>query len=335
SIYSNLVAVGVNKYPLIEALTVGHCTGDTLFLKANDGFQFSWKGPSGFSSNEQNPFIPVSTSADNGKYYVLSTSVKGCTSKDSTVATLTTRPTINAGNDEEICEGNSIQLKSNGSNNITSYQWFPVAGLSNPKISNPIASPSETTLYILNAANNDCIVPDSVLVTVNKNPVAGAGPNKVIINGQSATLDGTAGGTDVNYLWTPDLDITGASSLAPVVNPTINQTYVLNVFSKKGCKTATDSVNVKVYQQLYVPNAFTPNGDGKNDTWVIETLQAYPGAVVTVFDRYGEKIFDNNGKNTSWNGTFKGKLQDAGAYVYVIDLKNNTPVIKGVVYIIL
>ena len=116
---------------------------------------------------------------------------------------------------------------------------------------------------------------------------------------------------------------------------TINQTYVLNVFSKKGCKTATDSVNVKVYQQLYVPNAFTPNGDGKNDTWVIETLQAYPGAVVTVFDRYGEKVFDNNGKNTWWDGTFKGKQQDAGAYVYVIDLKNNTPVIKGVVYIIL
>jgi gliding motility-associated-like protein len=254
---------------------------------------------------------------------------------DSTIATLTTRPIINAENDQEICEGNSVQLKSTGSNYITSYQWLPATGLSNPKISNPIATPSETTLYIIEAAHGECIVPDSVLITVNKNPVAAAGPDKVIIKGQSATLNGTAGGTDVNYLWTPDIDITGPSSLSPVVNPTANQIYVLNVFSNKGCKTASDSAYIKVYQQLYVPNAFTPNGDGKNDRWFIETLQAYPGAVVKVFNRYGQKLFDNNGKNIWWDGTFKGEPQASGAYVYLIDLKNNTPVIKGIVYIIL
>ncbi len=297
-------------------------------------FSFPGQAPSNFSSNEQDPFIPLSTAANNGKYYVTSTSSKGCTSNDSTIATLTTPPTINAGNDQEICEGNSVQLESIGSNNITSYQWFPPIGLSDPKIPNPIASPSETTLYILQAAHDECMVSDSLLITVDKNPVASAGPDKVIIKGQSATLEGTAGGTDINYLWTPDVNITGRSSLIPVVNPSANQIYVLNVFSNKGCKTATDSMLVKVYQQLYVPNAFTPNGDGKNDTWFIETLQAYPGAVVTVFNRYGQKVFDNNGKNTWWDGTFKGEPQAVGAYVYMIDLKNNTPVIKGVVYLV-
>jgi gliding motility-associated-like protein len=247
---------------------------------------------------------------------------------------LTTRPIINAGADQEICEGTSVQLQSTGSNNITSYQWSPAAGLSDPKIPNPVASPSETTLYILQAAHDDCIVPDSLFITVDKNPEAGAGPDKVIIKGQSATLEGTAGGTDVNYLWTPDVDITGSSSLNPVVNPSANQIYVLSVFSNKGCKTATDSVLVKVYQQLYIPNAFTPNGDGKNDTWFIETLQAYPGAEVQVFNRYGQKVFDNNAKNIWWDGTFNGQPQASGAYVYLVDLKNNTQVIKGVVYII-
>lgn len=321
SIYSNVVLVGVNKYPVIDASTMGHCIGDTLFLKANEGFQFLWTGPSDFSSNEQNPFIPISTAANNGNYYVTSISSKGCTSKDSTIATLTTPPIINAGNDREICEGTSVQLQSTGSNYITSYQWLPPTGLSNPKIPNPIASPTETTLYILQAAHDACIVPDSILITVNKNPVAHAGPDKIIIKGQSATLEGTAGGTDVDYLWTPDINITGRSSLSPVVNPSTNQIYVLNVFSNRGCKTATDSVLVKVYQQLYIPNAFTPNGDGKNDTWFIEPLLAYPGAVVQVFNRYGQKVFDNNGKNIWWDGTFKGEPQAAGTYVYLVDLK--------------
>jgi gliding motility-associated-like protein len=110
---------------------------------------------------------------------------------------------------------------------------------------------------------------------------------------------------------------------------------VLNVFSGKGCETARDSVLVKVYQQLYVPNAFSPNGDGINDTWFIETLKAYPGAEVKVFNRLGQKIFDNNGQNISWDGKFKGELQNAGIYVYLIDLKNNGPVIKGKVLLIL
>ncbi|HEY5392349.1 MAG TPA: gliding motility-associated C-terminal domain-containing protein, partial [Hanamia sp.] len=59
------------------------------------------------------------------------------------------------------------------------------------------------------------------------------------------------------------------------------------------------------------------------------------GADVKVYDRYGQIIFDNNGKNISWDGKFKKKIQTAGAYVYIIDVKNNTPVIKGVVYLIL
>lgn len=334
SIYSNLVSISVNTFPVINASTMGHCLGDSLFLIAHDAVQFMWKGPAGFSSNEQNPFISISTAANNGKYYVTGTSAKGCTSKDSSVASLYSRPEISAGNDQEICQGNSVKLKSTG-NNITSYQWFPQSELSNSQIADPVASPSHTTLYVLQVANVDCRVYDSVLVTVNINPSANAGPDKVIIRGQSTNLEGVAEGTDITYLWTPGNNITANASLTPVVNPLASQIYVLNVFSGKGCETARDSVLVKVYQQLYVPNAFSPNGDGINDTWFIETLKAYPGAEVKVFNRLGQKIFDNNGQNISWDGKFKGELQNAGIYVYLIDLKNNGPVIKGKVLLIL
>ena len=268
-------------------------------------------------------------------YYVKVTSAKGCTSVDSTLVELTTKPFVNAGNDAEICEGSSTQLNSVGSNNITSYNWKPPTGLSNTQIPNPVASPGETTLYVLIVANNKCEVSDSVLITVDKMPTADAGPDKVIIKGQSATLNGVAGGTAVTYTWTPNVNITGVTTLNPVVNPSVNQMYALNVFSNKGCGTATDSVLVKVYQQMYIPNAFTPNGDGINDTWFIETLQAYPGAEVKVYNRYGQIVFDNHGKNIWWNGTFKGVQLTSGAYVYIIDLKSDLPIMKGVVYIIL
>ncbi|MEO6839041.1 MAG: gliding motility-associated C-terminal domain-containing protein, partial [Ginsengibacter sp.] len=335
SIFSNVVVVGVNKYPIVNASASGNCTGDTLHLMANDGVLFSWKGPLGFSSNDQNPFIPNTGLGNNGTYDVSVTSAKGCTIKDSVTTSLFLRPDINAGGDKEICRGSAVQLNSTGSNFITSYQWSPPEGLSKTTIPNPVASPDETTLYVLTVTHNNCNVSDSVLVTVNENPVANAGPDKVIIKGQSTTLDGTASGTDVTYLWTPDINISGSSTLTPIANPDANQIYILNVYSNKGCKTATDSVLVKVYQQLYIPNAFTPNGDGINDTWYIEALKAYPAAEVKVYNRYGQPIFDNNGKSIWWNGTYKGEPQQPGAYVYMIDLKNGTPIIKGIVYIIL
>ena len=334
SILSNIVAVGVNEYPVVDAVSRGHCTQDTLFLTANEGALFSWSGPLSFTSSEQNPYISNSVIGNNGAYYVKATSSKGCTSLDSTIVSLSERPTINAGKDEEICEGNSIQLQSTGSNNITSYQWAPATGLSNTAIPDPVASPQTSTLYILKVLNNDCPATDSVSVVVNENPSADAGPDKVIIKGQSTTLNGTAGGTEVTYLWTPDVNIAGATTLEPEVNPAANQTYTLNVYSNKGCKTASDEVLVKVYQQLFVPDAFTPNGDGINDKWVIETLDAYTGADVKVYNRFGQIVFDNNGKSIWWDGTFKGNPLPSGAYVYIIDLKNNTPVQKGVVYLI-
>lgn len=334
SILSNVVSVSVNKYPVVGASSSGSCIGDTLFLHANNGNVFSWTGPLGFSSTEQSPFIFPAMGGNSGTYQVALTSAKGCTSTDATAVQLYTKPFVNAGADVEVCQGTTVQLNAAGAN-ITSYKWMPPNGLSDPDISNPVAKPGETTLYILTVANVECKASDSLEIVINKNPTADAGRDKVIISGQSVMLDGIAGGTDVNYTWTPDQNITGITTLTPIVNPTSSQAYTLHVTSNKGCKEATDTVLVKVFKQLYVPNAFTPNNDGINDTWFIETLQAYPGAEVKVFNRYGQIVFDNHGKNISWDGKYHGVQLTSGAFVYVIDLKNNIPLIKGIVNILL
>jgi gliding motility-associated-like protein len=334
SIASNVVAITVNKFPVVAATNRGNCTGDTLFLNANDGVSYSWTGPLNFSSTSQSPFILNAVPRNSGKYYVKVTSAKGCVSIDSTIADITAAPIVNAGNDIEICEDRTVQLNSTGTN-ITAYQWSPVVGISNANIPNPVAQPSQTTLYILTVANNNCRSSDSVMITVNRNPKADAGPDKVIIAGESVVLDGVAGGTDISYTWSPPEYITSVITLNPTINPPATKSYTLKVISNKGCGVATDNVLVKVYKELFVPNAFTPNGDGINDTWHIETLEAYPNAEVKVYNRYGEIVFTNSVMNKYWEGKFKGVSLPAGAYAYIIDLKINLPLIKGVVFIIL
>ncbi|MEO8766660.1 MAG: gliding motility-associated C-terminal domain-containing protein [Ginsengibacter sp.] len=334
SIVSNVVAVNVNKYPVPAASNHGSCIGDSVFFTASDGALFSWTGPMNFTSPESSPVIPVGVAGNSGIYYVKVTSALGCVSIDSTIARLSIKPVVNAGSDAAICEGASIQLHSSGSN-ISSYLWKPEIEVSNPGIPDPLAFPGETTDYILTVANIDCKVSDTVTIVVNKNPKSDAGPDKVIIEGQSAVLKGTAQGTDVSYLWTPPEFIVATGTLTPSVNPPANKLYALHVFSNKGCGTATDTVLVKVFKKIFIPNAFTPNSDGINDSWFIETLEAYPGSEVKVFNRYGQMVFDNHGKNKPWDGKFKGVALPTGVYAYIVDLKNNTEILKGIVVIVL
>jgi gliding motility-associated-like protein len=334
SIFSNVITIRVNKFPVPNASTRGSCIGDTLSLRASDGVLFSWQGPSNFNSSDQYPSITNTTPANSGIYFVAVTSAKGCIAFDSTIADLSIKPSVFAGIDTSVCEGQGIQLNAIG-NNITSYRWYPALTISNDNIPNPFALPAQTTLYILTVADRGCQISDSLLIVVKKNPRANAGPDKVIIKGQTTILNGTASGTDISFAWLPTDFMAFPDTLTPSVNPPSNKIYSLQVTSNVGCGVATDDVLVKVYEKLFIPNAFTPNNDGLNDTWYIETLQAYPNAEVKVFNRYGQLVFDNHGTNKSWDGTFKGVLLQAGAYAYIIDLKNNTQIVKGVVFIIL
>jgi gliding motility-associated-like protein len=85
--------------------------------------------------------------------------------------------------------------------------------------------------------------------------------------------------------------------------------------------------------KILVPNAFSPNGDGVNDTWIITNLSAYPGASVDVFNRYGQPVFHSENYNKPWDGTFNGSPLPMGTYYYIIDPKNNKKKIAGSVTI--
>lgn len=308
------------------------CVNSTINLSATGGGSYQWTGPANFISAEANPgFTATNTSA--GLYTVIIADNYGCKSTATTMVNLIAAPTAVVSTAQSICKGDSVMLHASGG---TSYVWLPVNNLSNAAISNPIAKPVSTSTYTVTVTdNNHCTNAASVLVVVNTKPIISAGEDKVTIKGQSVTLDGSIKDvSNVNFSWVASPSLNDVHLLNPVVNPIMNTDYVLTATSAIGCGISIDTVLVIVYNDLYIPNAFTPNGDGLNDTWHIPALRAFSNAVTTVYNRYGNKIFESSGGKKDWDGNFKNVPQPPGAYVYVIDLKNNKPVIKGTVIII-
>ena len=87
-------------------------------------------------------------------------------------------------------------------------------------------------------------------------------------------------------------------------------------------------------QGIFVPSAFTPNNDGKNDHWHIPYLDPLLGAEVTVYNRYGKLIYHTKGQTVNWDGRINGEAQPSAVYVYQIRFRNKRPDMKGTVTLI-
>ena len=159
-------------------------------------------------------------------------------------------------------------------------------------------------------------------------PTANAGPNKHLLAGDSAELNGTVTGDSVTYYWTPATYLNNPNVLQPVATPPDNIVYTLHARSAY-CGDDTSNVFIRVYQRLTIPNTFTPNSDGINDKWDIKNLFTYPECTVMVFDRYGQQVFQSYGYSQSWDGRYHGSLVPQGTYYYLIDLHNGMPALSG------
>jgi gliding motility-associated-like protein len=338
-IVSNAIIFHVNEKPITTASSNSPvCEGTTLSLNATGGDSYQWKGPDNYTASGSSVSVSFNVQIQNvtfaaaGTYYVTVTA-NACSQKDSVVVSIKQKPTANAGKDTGFCEGNSIMLNASGGN---TYSWQPATGLSATNIPNPVASPADSTAYIVTATDNasGCIDDDTVIINVYHKPVADAGPDKTMIEGDNTTLSANASKTFVDYYWTPNIYIANANSLQPTVNPPHDTTYTLHVRSTVGCGEATDDVFVKVFKKVIVPNAFSPNKDGINDEWRLEAIDVYPDADVTVFNRYGQAVFSTRGYNKPWDGTYNNNPLPVGTYYYVIDLKFGLPKLKGWVMIL-
>jgi gliding motility-associated-like protein len=226
----------------------------------------------------------------------------------------------------------------NAGNNPT-YQWT-VNG--KPAGTNPVFNSStlstKDTVQCLLVAFGSCALPGgtgSNKITIHSYPLPSftVQPNNPIISkGDSVQLVTTGTYMDT-FRWSPGIAIDDVKSANPFVWPPASQVYLLTVTSDKGC-SATKEIPVGVISAIHVPNAFSPNHDGVNDNWVIKGLELYPHCTVTVLDRWGHRICYSARYAKPWNGTFNNQSLPVSSFVYIIDLKNGTKPMSGVVTIV-
>ncbi|MBD1385985.1 gliding motility-associated C-terminal domain-containing protein [Mucilaginibacter rigui] len=335
--YSNPVTINITSYPDPPAPTASPiCEGEQLTLTASGGATYKWNGP-GISETSQNPLIiPHVTIANQGQYHVEVISAAGCSTFRNVDVTVNPKPIVTVGQVLPVCRGNGIQVAASVDDvSLYTYSWLPAAGLSDANVYNPIASPDNSTLYTVTVTNKitNCFNTAQVQVNVLDVPVAHAGNDKKIFEGQSIKLDGSAEG-NVTYSWSPPDYLDDPHSPTPIATPPHNMPYLLTVTSANGCGINTDEVFIRVFQKIVIPSTFTPNNDGVNDIWNIEALETYPQSTISVYTRNGKQVFQSRGYGKPWDGKLNGTLLPAGTYYYVIDLENGMPNMSGWVLLV-
>lgn len=187
--------------------------------------------------------------------------------------------------------------------------------------------------------SNGCKVEYNFFVSDSLNDLTvDAGDDVVIIQGGSTTL--IAAGNGSAYGWEPSNGLNTSNTQEVNASPIATTTYTAYTYSPEGCQ-ASDQVVVNVLLPVVIPNTFTPNGDGFNDTWQIIRIGLYPNNEVSIFDRWGQRVYHKKGYSPEgdWDGRYLGTALPVATYYYIIELnaKTDTPeleLLKGSVTII-
>jgi gliding motility-associated-like protein len=315
------------------------CLTDSVQLRVTtDALRVQWSPANAFNNDKiLNPKVkPTATTT-----YDVTGFIGGCSTTGSVNVSTVPYPVVNAGPDTTVCFGTSAFL--NGSTNGTTFSWAPVNSLSSSSTLSPVASPLTTTNYILTAVSPASGCPknskDTVRVTVLPKINAFAGNDTAIVVGQPLQFNGSGG---VRYQWIPATNLSNATIPNPVATYTgsfDSIRYQLLVYNEADCVDSA-YITVKVFRtnpQVFVPSAFTPNGDGINDIIRPIAVGVTQIQYFRVYNRWGQLIFSTTQNGQGWNGKINGKDQGTGVYVWIVkavDFTGKEIIEKGTVTLI-
>jgi gliding motility-associated-like protein len=338
------VTVAIDTNLSVDAgpdLTICDNSSTTLDALSN-GNVYSWSPATGLSNTAS--LDPNAAPRVTTKYY-LTTTLGSCRAEDSMTVNVNPAPVANAGTDTTICPGQSAQLQGSGNNGGApdSYQWSPSTYLDNPAIADPVViRPAATITYQLTvtAANGCPSAQAPVTVHVTSPPTVFAGNDTSVLAGEPLLLHAI----DVNnsgftqWAWTPSTDLNNPAIADPIALPQRATTYTVVATTPAGCQGSAE-IAVKVFTSvgLFVPNAFTPNGDGHNDVLKAIPVGMRSLSFFSVFSRPGQRVFFTTDASAGWDGRFNGRPQNSGVYVWMaegIDLSGRRIDREGTVLLI-
>lgn len=314
------------------------CLTDSVQLNiTSDGLQHAWTPAA--SLNDATLQNPVAFPPGTTNYQVLAR-IGSCTATENIIVTTVPYPAANAGSDTIICYSTPAYL--NGSHDGNSFSWSPAGTLTNSNTLNPVAYPIRTTEYVLSSLDNKgCPKPgyDTVLVTVLPKIQPFAGNDTLVVVGQPLQLNAAGG---VSYLWSPPTGLNSTTIKSPVGvygQEVDSIRYMVQVFNEAGCSdSAFISVTVfKTNPYVFVPSAFTPNGDGLNDVIRPIAVGVQQIKYFRIFNRWGQMVFNTTTNEHGWDGKIAGTPQGSNVFVWLvsaIDYVGKPIFLKGTVTLI-
>ena len=315
--------------PVINTDKPAYCMGDNAILSVNTpistNYTINWYSDNNLVSAYTNQ---TSVTTTNGGSYTVSVvnnqpNSDGTTcSQTSTAQVIVFNPPPTASIQKVIrttlCDGQTVDLKV--SYNIGTVNW------STGQTSDQISVKQSGTYRATVTSAAGCTTQESVDVQFFPNPALNIS-NAAVCVPSHKTITLTAPIGMASYTWNGQ----SGTNIYVADHP---QTVTLTVTDANGCQATQDIQVVDECPDIRIPNAFTPNGDGINDTWAIIGLEYDPKSMVRVFTRYGQQVYQSKGYGIPWNGESRGKKLPAGAYYYIINTKNGSQTFSGEVTII-
>jgi len=331
---------GYSQCPFSVSLSSrGNCPGDTLAIRTDFTLiQIVWLRDGVVDKVILNaPADTLYKAVQPGSYTASVSDNEGCTV---TIGPVVIKATDNSNaspvsispSEPAICSGMPVNFTATSSSNGAglTYQWMVngvAAGGNDPLFtSSSLSNGDVITCVATNMNSCAASTSNSVAMVVNASPSISTGPPISLSLGKSVVLQPTVNGDINSYLWSPAAGLSDSHIEDPVAMPLKSTLYTLNVETLKGCK-ASGEIMVNVFSPVYIQNAFTPNGDGKNDVFYI--LGGPEGSRIkdfSIFNRWGQKVFQRTDVPPGdpafgWNGYYNGSPAMEGAYVYKVIIR--------------
>jgi gliding motility-associated-like protein len=310
SVDDDLYLNGATASPICQG------TSTTLAISSNAS-SFTWTPADGL--NDPTAKLPVASPDASTTYQV--TAKTGSCELTTTVSVLVNpAPVADARAGQTICYGESADLQGSGG---TTYNWSPATGLDDPQSATPtVQKPDQDMTYRLTVTDdNGCSSLNDARVAITVTPPAAvfASRDTAILNGQSLQLQAI----DINqvgfiqYSWSPSMGLDNTAISNPVATISGDIQYLVTATTIAGC-TGSDTVNIKSFSvsNIFVPNAFTPDGNGRNDYLKPVLIGIKQMQYFKVFNRWGQQVFSASVAIPGWDGLINGQKQDTGTYVW-------------------
>ncbi len=320
--------IRVNPSPVISAGSdIAICRGQSTRLTVTGGASYQWSPVQGLSCTDC--ATPMANPVITTKYFVTGTNIFGCSNPDSVLVTVAQPFDITVTDNDTLCMSRNETAQLFASN-AHRFVWSPSVGLSSAVIPNPVASPASTTTYRVIGFDAENCFSDTgfVTVAVGYNPTVDIPQGRLVVAGTQVLLEPViTGGPFRRYTWTPARDLSCSDCPSPIATINNNILYRLEVETIYGC-TASDTTGYTVQcqpDQVFVPNAFSPDGDGINDVLMVRGKGVAKVKSFRIFNRAGQVVFERqnfnaNDPSAGWDGRVNGVPASPDVYVFTAEV---------------